>query len=128
VKAGVDSFTDNDGHPEPTVERLTRALADGLLTEADIDTAARRVLSIRFRLGEFDADANPYTAVTEEVINCPAHQRLALEVARQSFVLLKNSDDALPLPVDPTLRVAVVGPLADTLYEDWYSGTLPYAV
>jgi beta-glucosidase len=126
--AGVDSFTDNDGDSEPTVERLVRALDLGLVSEADIDTAARRVLSIRFRLGEFDDPAtNPYAGITEEVINCPAHQRLAHEVARQSFVLLKNAD-LLPLPADERLRVAVVGPLADTLYEDWYSGTLPYAV
>jgi beta-glucosidase len=126
--AGVDSFTDNDGDPEPTVERLARALDLGLISEADVDTAARRVLSIRFRLGEFDDPAmNPYAAITEEVINCPAHQRLAHEAARQSFVLLKN-DDVLPLPADERLRIAVVGPLADTLYEDWYSGTLPYAV
>ena len=47
----------------------------GLLTEADIDQAARRVLAIRFRLGEFDpVEHNPYAAITEDVINCPAHQ------------------------------------------------------
>ena len=129
VRAGVDSFTDNDGDPEPTVERLARALELGLIGEKDIDAAARRVLSIRFRLGEFDEPTtNPYAGITEEVINCPAHQRLAHEAARQSFVLLKNTDDVLPLPAGEALRVAVVGPLADTLYEDWYSGTLPYAV
>jgi beta-glucosidase len=129
VKAGVDSFTDNDDRSEATVQRLTRAVELGLLTEADIDAAARRVLAIRFRLGEFDDPAtNPYAGITEEVINCPAHQRLALAAAHQSFVLLKNTDDALPLPGNPTPRVCVLGPLADTLYEDWYSGTLPYSV
>jgi beta-glucosidase len=129
LKAGVDSFTDNDGDSAPTVERIARALDLGLISEADIDAAARRVLSIRLRLGEFDDPAtNPYARITEEAINCPAHQRLAHEAARQSFVLLKNVDNALPLPTGETLRVAVLGPLADTLYEDWYSGTLPYAV
>jgi beta-glucosidase len=129
LKAGVDSFTDNDGDSAPTVERISRALDLGLISEADVDAAARRVLSIRLRLGEFDDPAtNPYARITEEVINCPAHQRLAHEAARQSFVLLKNADNALPLPTGEALRVAVLGPLADTLYEDWYSGTLPYAV
>jgi beta-glucosidase len=128
VKAGVDSFTDNDDRAALTVERLTRALEAGLLTEDDIDAAARRLLAIRFRLGEFDpAELNPYAAITEEVINCPAHQELAREAARQAFVLLKN-DDVLPLERRSVRRIAVLGPLADTLYEDWYSGTLPYAV
>jgi beta-glucosidase len=129
VRAGVDSFTDHDDRAAVTIERLERALTDGLLTEADIDAAARRVLAIRFRLGEFDpVEDNPFAAITEEVINCPAHQRLAREAARQALVLLKNSGDTLPVQATPTCRVAVVGPLADTLYEDWYSGTLPYAV
>ncbi|HLT09545.1 MAG TPA: glycoside hydrolase family 3 C-terminal domain-containing protein, partial [Micromonosporaceae bacterium] len=128
VRAGVDSFTDNDDRPGPTIERLNQALAQGLLTEADIDRAAGRVLAIRVRLGEFDPpEHNPYSAITEEVINCPAHQRLAREAARQAFVLLKN-DGALPISERSVRRVALIGPLADTLYEDWYSGTLPYAV
>jgi beta-glucosidase len=129
VRAGVDSFTDNDDRPEVTIERLNRALERGLLTESDIEAAARRVLSIRFRLGEFDpAEDNPYLGITEEVINCPAHQSLAREAARQALVLLKNDGEALPVAPGRPSRVAVIGPLADTQYEDWYSGTLPYAV
>jgi beta-glucosidase len=125
IRAGVDSFTDNNEDTLTTVRRVTEALDRGLLTESDVDTAIGHALAIRFRLGEFDDPAgNPYTELTEEVINCPAHQALAAEAARQSVVLLKN-DGILPLPADPGV-VAVVGPLADTLYEDWYSGTLPY--
>ncbi len=129
VKAGVDSFTDNDDHAELTVQRVTEALGRGLLDESDVDTAVRHVLAIRFRLGEFDQlEDNPYAAITEEVINCPAHQALASEVARQAIVLLKNDDQTLPLRPQAATRIAVLGPLADTLYEDWYSGTLPYAL
>ncbi len=125
LRAGVDSFTDNDDRAELTIERVTEALRRGLLDESTVDGAVRRALSMRFRLGEFDpAEENPYTGLTEEVINCPAHQELAAEAARKSVVLLKN-DGLLPLPAQPGV-VAVVGPLADTLYEDWYSGTLPY--
>ncbi|WP_281902073.1 glycoside hydrolase family 3 protein [Phytohabitans aurantiacus] len=125
LRAGIDSFTEDDADSNPTIERLTAALERGLIDESDVDRAVRRVLSTRFRLGEFDpAEANPYNAVTAEVINCAAHQELAREAARQSIVLLKN-DGLLPLS---TTKVAVIGPLADTVYEDWYSGTLPYAV
>jgi beta-glucosidase len=127
LRAGVDSFTDNGDHPTLTVERLSAALARGLLTEADVDAAVRRLLTLRFRLGEFDPpESHPYAEITEEVINCPDHQRLAAEAARQAIVLLRN-DGTLPLSASQVTRVAVVGPLADALYEDWYSGTLPYA-
>src|SRR5690606_7402779 len=77
---------------------------------------------------EFDPpEANPYASISSEVINCRAHQELAREAARQSIVLLRN-DGLLPLDPARIRRVAVLGPLADQLYEGWYSGTLPYAV
>jgi beta-glucosidase len=128
VKAGLDSFTQDDADPSPTIRHLAAALDRGLLAESDVDAAVRHVLAVRFQLGEFDpAEGNPYAGITEEVINCPAHQALAREAARQSIVLLRN-DGLLPLRLDGRDRVAVIGPLADAVYEDWYSGTLPYAV
>ncbi|NUR86679.1 MAG: carbohydrate-binding protein, partial [Nonomuraea sp.] len=93
--------------------------------EADVDSAVRHALSIRFRLGEFDP-ATPYDEISDGVVNCPEHQALAREAARRSIVLLRN-DGLLPLGPDVT-RVAVIGQLGDVLMEDWYSGTLPYAV
>ncbi|GAB3515343.1 glycoside hydrolase family 3 C-terminal domain-containing protein [Phytohabitans suffuscus] len=126
VRAGIDSFTEDDGDSGPTLARLTEALDRGLLDESDVDRAVRRLLTTRFRLGEFDpAERNPYAAVTADVVNCAAHQELAREAARRSIVLLRNEDGLLPLAGG---TVAVIGPLADTLHEDWYSGTLPYAV
>ena len=128
VRAGIDSFTDRGEDPSFTVENITAALAGGLLTEADLDTALRHMLSIRFRLGDFDpAGLNPYEAITADVINAPEHQRLSREAAQEQMVLLKNDGGALPLD-DSEGTVAVVGPLSDTLYEDWYSGTMPYKV
>ncbi|MGX7675166.1 glycoside hydrolase family 3 C-terminal domain-containing protein [Plantactinospora sp. DSM 117369] len=134
LRAGIDSFTEDSEDSGPTIARLTEALRRGLLDESDLDTAVRRILTLRFRLGDFDPpERNPYTAITSDVINCPAHQELAREAARQSLVLLRNvarpGTGAL-LPLDPGRigRLAVLGPLADTLYEDWYSGTLPYAI
>jgi beta-glucosidase len=128
LRAGVDSFTEDDSDPARTVDRIAAALSRGDLRESDVDSAVRRILAVRFRLGEFDPpERNPYAAITAEVINCPAHQHLAREAARRSIVLLRN-DGLLPLDGERTGRVAVLGPLADTLHVDWYSGTLPYAV
>ena len=63
----------------------------------------------------------------QDVIDAPAHRGLALEAARQLVVLLKN--DGL-LPLDPARggRLAVIGTTPNVLFEDWYSGTLPYSV
>ncbi|WP_089154022.1 beta-glucosidase family protein [Micromonospora sp. NBS 11-29] len=126
LRAGVDSFTEDDADPAPTVARLTEALARGLIGESDVDRAVRRILSVRLRLGDLDPPGHdPYADVPADVVNCPAHRELAREAARQSVVLLRN-DGLLPLPAD--VRVAVLGPLADAVLTDWYSGTLPYAV
>jgi beta-glucosidase len=126
LKAGLDSFTIDDGNGAPTVAAVKEALAQGLLTESDVDTSVGHALSIRFRLGEFDPDGGPYASIGEDVINSPAHRALAREAAGKAAVLLKNTRGALPLK--PGGKVAVVGPLADTLYTDWYGGKLPYEV
>ncbi|KUO15121.1 glycoside hydrolase family 3 C-terminal domain-containing protein [Streptomyces dysideae] len=117
--AGVDSFTDHGTDGSQITARIRGALDRGLLTEADIDTAVRRQLSVRFRLGEFDPEYDPH-ALTRD-FDTPAHRALAQEAAEQSVVLLKN-DGVLPLA--PDTRVAVVGLLADECKLDWYSGTL----
>ncbi|RCG28562.1 beta-glucosidase [Sphaerisporangium album] len=124
IRAGLDNFTQDDDRPGATLRHIREALRRGLLDEADIDTAARHVLAIRFRLGEFDP-GTPYDGITQEVVNRPEHQAVARRAAARSMVLLKN--DGL-LPLSPPVGIAVIGPLGDTLMEDWYSGTLPYAV
>jgi len=126
LKAGIDSFTTDDANTEPTTTAIKSAVSTGLLQESDVDTAARHILSIRVRLGEFDPDGGRYGSIDKSVVNSPAHRKLARKAAAEAAVLLKN-DGALPLRKSSG-KVAVVGPLADTLYTDWYSGTLPYAV
>ncbi|MFJ4272905.1 glycoside hydrolase family 3 C-terminal domain-containing protein [Streptomyces coelicoflavus] len=123
LRAGVDSFTDHGTDSSTIVARVRGALEQGLLTEADVDAAVRRQLSVRFRLGEFDAEHDPYavTADSERDFDSPEHRALAREAAEQAVVLLKN-DGVLPLA--PGARVAVVGLLADECKLDWYSGTL----
>ncbi|MFJ3717827.1 glycoside hydrolase family 3 C-terminal domain-containing protein [Streptomyces sp. NPDC090057] len=113
--AGVDSFTDHGTDGSLITARVKGALDRGLLTEADVDTAVRRQLSVRFRLGEFD----PHRDTGE--FDTPAHRALALEAAEQAVVLLKNEGT---LPLAPDRRIAVVGLLADECKLDWYSGAL----
>jgi beta-glucosidase len=128
LKAGLDSFTVDDTNGGPTTAAINAALAQGLLAVSDVDTAVRHILSIRVRLGEFDPNGGKYGSVGAEQINSPAHQKLARQAAAESMVLLKNSPAALPLSAARNRRVAVVGPLSNTLYTDWYSGSLPYQV
>ncbi|PRZ04848.1 beta-glucosidase [Isoptericola sp. CG 20/1183] len=128
LRAGVDSFTDNDADAGPTVARITAALDRGLLTAEDVDRAVLRLLELRLRTGELDGDADPYARIGPDALDLPAHRTLAQEASSRAVVLLRN-EGVLPLgrPAAPT-RVAVVGPLADRVLTDWYSGTPPYAV
>ncbi|OAH15091.1 glycoside hydrolase family 3 protein [Streptomyces jeddahensis] len=128
LKAGIDSFTGDDTNSAPTTTAVKNALSSGLLEESDIDGAAGHILNVRVRLGEFDPDGGRYGKIDKSVVNSPAHQKLAREAAADAMVLLKNQNKALPLKASETKEVAVVGPLADILYTDWYSGTLPYEV
>jgi beta-glucosidase len=131
LRAGLDSFTDNGPEPGITVARITEALGRGLITIADVDRAVLRLLLLRLRLGEFDPGLDPYASGPESALDCAAHRDLARRAAGQVVVLLRNSGDPLPLlPLTPGpgLRIAVAGPLADTLHEDWYSGTMPYRI
>ncbi|MFJ8450262.1 glycoside hydrolase family 3 C-terminal domain-containing protein [[Kitasatospora] papulosa] len=121
LKAGVDSFTDHGTDSTVMTGRIRDALAEGLLDESDIDTAVRRLLAMRFALGEFDPELDPYAQVDD--LDTAEHRALALEAAEQAVVLLKN-DGLLPLAPGQGRTVAVVGLLADDCKLDWYSGTL----
>jgi beta-glucosidase len=106
----VGSDLDNSAY----VRYLPGAVAKGLLTERHIDQALRRVLRIRFRLGEFDPpEMVPYTKLGKEEIDSPAHRQLALRAARESIVLLRNRDNFLPLDATAIETIAVIGPFAD---------------
>ncbi|WP_433793665.1 glycoside hydrolase family 3 C-terminal domain-containing protein [Actinoplanes sp. CA-252034] len=122
LRAGIDCVTE----PGPLSEgSFATALERGLITESDVDAAVRHILSVRVRLGEFNPDEDPYRGIGVDVIDCPEHRALAREAARASVVLLGN-DGILPLDPAGMSRVAVIGPLGDTTFDDWYSGTPPY--
>ena len=99
-----------------TYQDLVVAVRDGLITEAEIDTALRRLLSTKFRLGLFDApDHVPWSKMSPGIIDGSAHRALARQAAAESIVLLKNRDGMLPLRQDYA-SILVVGPTAaDTL-------------
>ncbi|WP_172252693.1 glycoside hydrolase family 3 C-terminal domain-containing protein [Saccharibacillus deserti] len=123
--AGVDSLTDE---PALVIAAVREALARRLIGEEDLDRALVNVFRIRFRLGQFDPeDANPYARIPESILCAPEHAELAQRAAEQSVVLLKN-DGILPLRRAEVSGAAVVGPTADAVWTDWYSGTLPYRV
>lgn len=125
VKAGIDSITDDK---EKTVPAIYEALNEGLLTEEDINLALFNTFKVRFLLGEFDpSELNPYNAIPETKLMAPEHGMLAREAAKKSIVLLKNDKQLLPIK-ETVSQIAVLGPLADVVYRDWYSGTFPYEV
>ncbi len=96
-----------------TYRALPDALKRGLVTEADIDVALRRLFALRFRLGEFDPREHvAYAQIPASENDSPAHKALAVEAARQSLVLLKN-DGVLPWKIAAVRTVAVIGPTAD---------------
>ena len=104
VKAGCNLCCGGD------YNALVRAVQKGLVTENEIDQALYHTLWIRFRLGLFDpAEKVPYSKITIKDNDTPEHRQLALEVARQSLVLLKN-DGILPLNRSKIKRIAVIGP------------------
>ncbi|WP_368662725.1 glycoside hydrolase family 3 C-terminal domain-containing protein [Kitasatospora sp. NA04385] len=126
LKAGIDSFTDHGEDSATVLGRLREALERGLIDQQDVDLAVRRQFELRFRMGEFDPELDPYAKIGAEVVDSAPHRALARRAAAESTVLLKNTG-LLPL-TDPTKKIAVIGPHGDALFEDWYSGTLPYAV
>ena len=104
---------------------MNNAVHQGLIDEATLDVALRRLFTTRMKLGMFDPDENvPYAQIPLEVNDSPLHQRVALEIARESMVLLKNDNQILPL--DKELKsIAVIGPHADWDEVLWgnYNGT-----
>ncbi|HHV93487.1 MAG TPA: glycoside hydrolase family 3 protein [Firmicutes bacterium] len=94
-------------------ESLLEAVKQGLISEEAIDRAVKRLFRTRFKLGMFDPeDMVPFNKIPYEVNDCEEHRQLALEMARQSIVLLKN-DGLLPLDKDKIKTIAVIGPNAD---------------
>lgn len=119
VKAGTDLTC---GTEYPT---LVQAVKEGSISEAEIDKSVKRLLTARFRLGQFDPpEMVPYARIPFSQNDTDEHRRLALQTARESIVLLKNANRTLPLKKD-LKSIAVIGPNADLPETLWgnYNGT-----
>ncbi len=129
VKAGINRFLD-----EYKLD-LTKALKDGLLTEADMDAVLKNMLRLHLRLGELDPpEADPYTNIGRQTNGerPPWDRASSRELVRlatdESIVLLKNDNNTLPLKRTKLKTIAVIGPWTNEVLLDWYSGTPPYSV
>jgi beta-glucosidase len=109
LQAGVDLDMVGEGF----LTTLTQSLREGKISQKQIDAACRRILVAKYKLGLFE-DPFRYCDLNRsktEIFNA-SHRKTAREIAAQSFVLLKNQQNILPLKKSGT--VAVIGPLADS--------------
>jgi len=126
VKAGIGQFLDR------YADAVRGALKRGLLTESEIDNALKGNFRVMIRLGLLDPPAMvPYSSIGSEPEDpwlTEKHKALARLATQKSIVLLKNSKDFLPLDKKTVKSIAVIGPRANEVLLDWYSGTPPYRV
>ncbi len=127
LKAGISMFLDD------YKKAVTGALETGLITEKEIEGAIYRNLWILLKLGKLDdSPDNPYSRIgvtdTIKPWTNPEARELARKATRESVVLLKNQGNLLPLKKSGIKSIAVIGPAADVVISDWYSGTPPYRV
>jgi beta-glucosidase len=124
VKAGCNLCCGGD------YNALVKAVQKGLISENEIDQALYHTLWTRFRLGLFDPpDLCPYARIGIDQNDIPEHGRLALQVARESLVLLKNTG-ILPLNRKRIKRIAVIGPNGNStsMLEGNYHGSASHPI
>jgi len=103
---------------------IPEAVRRGLMTEAEVDKHVIRLLEGRFDLGEMDAPSLvEWSKIPYSVMSSKEHRQIALDMARQTIVLLQNKDNVLPLQKNKE-RIAVIGPNADDAPLMWgnYNG------
>lgn len=110
INAGVDM----DMQGAVFFNHLAKSIAEGRVQMATVDTAVRRVLEAKYRLGLFE---DPYRysdeARQKATLYRPDFLEAARDMARKSMVLLKNENNALPLAASAR-RIAVIGPLGNS--------------
>ena len=113
---------------------IQAALDEGLVSEQDINEAIKGNLLVALKLGLLDGkdSKNPYLAIGQDStltapFDLPEARELAKEVTAKSIVLLKNQG-LLPLDVKHIKKIALIGPYANQIIYDWYSGTARHAV
>lgn len=109
LNAGVDMDMVSEGF----LSTLKKSYDEGKVTEAEIDLACRRILEAKYKLGLFE-DPYKYCDVNraKKEVYTPEHRAVARKIASESFVLLKNDNNTLPIRKQG--KIAVIGPLANT--------------
>jgi beta-glucosidase len=125
VKAGTDLECETCETEQFMYDKyLYDAVKKGYISEKYIDKSVTRLFTARFLLGEFDpADKVPFTKIPRAKLDCEEHRNLALLVAKESIVLLKNQNNTLPLNKDSIKKLAVIGPNANVVELGGYSGS-----
>jgi len=126
VKAGINQFLDRIFG-----NAVRDALQQSLLTEPEIDAVLKNEFRVMIKLGMLDPPERvAYTKIQgdEDAWKLGDHKAVAKQVALESVVLLKNAGGLLPLDRNAVKSVAVIGPRANDVALDWYSGTPPYTV
>lgn len=111
INAGLNVRT-NFSLPENFILPLRKAIADGKISEATLNSRVADVLKVKFMLGLFD---NPYKGDLKQVdniVHSNNHKEISLKAAQQAIVLLKNENNLLPLSKE-LKKIAVIGPNAD---------------
>lgn len=126
INAGTTRFLDDYR------DALKNAFHQGKVSEKELDENIKGNIRIMLKLGLLDDDSNPYKSIGIKDTIDPWTKKETKEFVRltanKSAVLLKNSNDLLPLDKQKIKRIAVVGNRADVVLEDWYCGTLPYKI
>lgn len=124
VKAGVDAMSDD---PVLVEQAAKEAWTLGLITEGEIDGALRNMFRTRIRLGVYDKElSNPFDQVREEDLDSKKHRDICHQVSREAVVLLKNDRSSLPLSQAALKDTALIGPMSDAWFPDWYGGIPPF--
>lgn len=119
VKAGLNvrcTFRSPDSFVLP----LRELVKEGGLSEEVINDRVRDILRVKFLIGLFDAPYQTDLAGADDEVEKEANEAVALQASRESIVLLKNTDNTLPLNIDKIKKIAVCGPNAD---EEGYALT-----
>ena len=109
---------------------IPEAVRRGLITEKEIDKHVIRLLEGRFDFGEMDSPSLvKWSKIPYSVMDCKEHRQIALDMARQSIVLLQNRNNVLPLRKNAE-KIAVIGPNANNTPMMWgnYNGTPNHTV
>jgi len=123
LRAGTDCMTDVEENVHAAAKR---ALAEGLITESDLDRAIGNILRARVQLGHFD-ESTPFDGLTRANVNTEDDRMLNLRAANEGMILLENNG-ILPMDIEKTGTIALLGAYADCNLLDWYTGISSYNV